>query len=298
MAGQDKISVVIPAYNEAESIRDIVTEIRGLDGADKWEVIVVNDGSTDDTENAAREAGALVISHKYNLGNGASVKRGILASTGDVVVFMDADGQHPPSEIPNLLAHIDEYDMVVAARTRDSKVSRFRSIGNFALIQIAQFLSGHKIDDLTSGFRAMKADKLKEFVHLFPRRYSYPTTITLSMLSAGYFVLYVPMKSIKARAAGKSNIKPFQDGIRFINIMMRIIMLFNPQKVFLPIAAFFFISGTVLGVYDAFTKYRVEESTLLALLFGLFIFLFGMLADQVAHIRRELHTFLSKPEDD
>lgn len=280
------VSCIIPAYNEGKAIREVVSEIRAA--YPTFELIVVDDGSRDITAEVAEQAGAKVIRHTYNIGNGAAIKTGIRNATGDVIVMLDADGQHPPQEISRLLEHIGPYDMAVGARTSQSKVSKFRSFGNWGLIRIAEFLTGTEIPDLTSGFRAIKRDKVMEFIHLFPNQYSYPTTITMCMLKSGYFVKFVPMDSIRRRELGTSNIKPFRDGMKFINIMVRIIMLFDPQKVFLPLGSFCFALGIFIALVQILTKLAVTGSAVMMVLSGLLIILFGLVADQVAAIRREM----------
>ncbi len=293
MAEQEqRISVIIPAYNEAESIGGVLERIQALEGAGAWEIVVVDDGSSDNTAAVAEEKGARVVRHTYNLGNGASVRAGGAAATGDILVFMDGDGQHPPEEIPKLLEHIPAYDMVVGARTKQSEVSRFRTLGNRGLTAVGQYLSGHRIGDLTSGFRAVKKSRFDEFAHLFPLRYSYPTTITLAMFGAGYFVKYVPLPSIKRREQGTSNIQPFRDGVRFLQIILRIVILFNPMKVFLPVSLILFGVGGVIALHDILRYWRLEESSLLTIILGAFCLLFGMVADQVSHTRRELHSLV------
>jgi glycosyltransferase involved in cell wall biosynthesis len=276
----------MPAYNEGDAIREVVAELRAM--YPDFEIIVVDDGSKDNTAEVAEQAGARVIRHTYNVGNGAAVKTGIRNATGDIVVMLDADGQHPPSEIARLLEHIGPYDMAVGARSSMAKVSKFRSFGNWGLIRIAEFLTETSIPDLTSGFRAIKRDKVLEFLHLFPNQYSYPTTITMSMLKSGYFVKFVMMDSIKRRETGTSHIRPLRDGLRFINIMIRIIMLFDPNKVFLPLGFFFFFLGVVITVVQIATKFTVTGSAVMMFLAGLFIMLFGLVADQVAAMRREM----------
>lgn len=279
-----KISVVIPALNEESTIGDIVTGILAVDPG--YEVIVVDDGSTDGTAQAATDAGAVVISHPYNLGNGASVTAGSLAASGDVIVMLDGDGQHPPEYIPMLVGPIGEYDMVVGARTRKSKTSRRRSLGNFILNRIASWISGHPIKDLTSGFRAIKRKHLLEYIHLFPARYSYPTTITMAMIQGRHFVKYVPIDGIRRRHFGKSNIRPFSDFIRFVNIMMRVLILFSPQKFFLPLSGLSLILGASLGVYQLIEHGGLFGSSQLLLLSAVYFFCFGLLAEQIAVIRR------------
>jgi len=281
------VSCVIPAFNEGAAVQPVVRYIR--EHFPDFEVIVVDDGSQDDTGRFAEEAGAKVIRHTYNIGNGAAIKTGIRAATNDVVLMLDSDGQHPPEEIPNLLANMAAYDMVVGARTNESNVSRFRSIGNWGLIRIAEFLTGHSIPDLTSGFRAVKRSILLEFIHLFPNQYSYPTTITMAMLKSGYFVKFVPLATIKRRETGKSGIRPFKDGFRFINIMIRIIMLFDPQKIFVPIGLTLLILGAGIAIFQIIDKNTVTGSALLMFLSGLFVLLFALIADQVAALRREMN---------
>lgn len=280
------VSVILPAYNEEENIGQLVTRIKKLREVD--EVIVVDDGSTDRTAEEAEKAGAFVVKHPYNVGNGASVKTGGFKAKGNILVFMDADGQHPPEAIPEMLKFIGEYDMVVASRTSESDVSRFRAFGNWLLKKVAEFLSEQEIPDLTSGFRAIKRERFEEFAHLFPRRYSYPTTLTLSMISSGYFVKFLPVREIKRREAGQSGISPFRDGLRFFQIILRIIMLFNPQKIFLPVGIFFLIVGTSFGLYGIFSQGKLQESAVLLVTIGVFSLLFGLIADQIAHLRREI----------
>lgn len=280
------VSCIIPAYNEGEAIREVIGQILALHP--DFEVILVDDGSSDNTAEIAEQAGAKVVRHTYNIGNGAAVKTGIRNATGDIVVMLDADGQHPPQEINRLLEHIGPYDMAVGARSSQAKVSKFRSFGNWGLIRIAEFLTGKEIPDLTSGFRAIKRDKVMEFIHLFPNQYSYPTTITMCMLKSGYFVKFVMMDSIKRRESGTSHIRPFRDGMKFINIMIRIIMLFDPNKVFLPLGFAFLTLGMVIAVVQILTKLTVTGSAVMMFLAGLFIMLFGLVADQVAAMRREL----------
>ncbi|GFK94866.1 Undecaprenyl-phosphate 4-deoxy-4-formamido-L-arabinose transferase [Fundidesulfovibrio magnetotacticus] len=289
-----RVSIIIPAYNEAENIGGVVSRILSLEALRGYEVVVVDDGSADDTARAAEAAGARVVRHPYNLGNGASVKSGAAAANGDVFVFMDADGQHLPEDIPKLLEHVGDYDMVVGARTSESDVSRFRAFGNRVLIATAQFLVGRKIDDLTSGFRAVKRAAFEDFAHLFPQGYSYPTTITMALFSAGRFVKYVPLPTIRRRQGGASNIQPVRDGLRFLFIMLRMIMLFNPFKVFLPLAGLFLTLGLLNGLHDAWALQKITASSMLSLILGFFLLFFGIMTDQIARTRRELHAILRK----
>ena len=278
------VSVVIPCHNEAELVGDVIGKLQGFDFIK--EIIVVDDGSTDDTANVARQAGADVVEHPYNLGNGAAIKSGARRARGDVIVFMDSDGQHPPEEIPNLLEHIPRYDMVVGARVKASRVSRFRSVGNFILNRYARWIAGYPIVDLTSGFRAIKRQHFLEFISILPQRYSYPTTITIAMFCEGHFVKYVPMPSIQRRVAGKSGIKPFRDGFRFLHIIMRITMLFKPLRVFMPVALLLASSGAALGAFQYWNSGGIREGTGLLWFSGFMCLLLGLLSDQLADLRR------------
>jgi len=286
MMTEQKISVIVPAFNEEKSLSDVLSKLKGLETID--EIIVVDDGSRDNTAQVAQDLGARIISHPYNMGNGAAVKTGVRNATGDVLLFLDGDGQHSPEDIPKLLAHIDRFDMVVGARTKESKVSLFRSFGNFWLTKVANYLSGTKIPDLTSGFRAIKRERMLEFLHLLPNKYSYPTTITLALLQSGYWVKYVPLSNIQKRHAGNSGVKPFKDGLRFILIIMRIVMLFSPQKIFSPASFLMVFGGILLIGYNIVKTGGIQESTIILMIVGVFTFFFGLLADQMAHIRREI----------
>ena len=280
------VSVIIPAFNEAETIGSIVEEVLTIEGIQ--EILVIDDGSADETASIAETAGATVIRHPYNIGNGASVKTGIREATGDLLLFMDGDGQHDPADIPKLLARMDDYDMVVGARSSQAKVSAFRSLGNWGLIKVAEYLSGHKIPDLTSGFRAFHRSKILRFVHLLPNQYSYPTTSIMAFLHAGYTIGFEPLSTIRKRQGGESGIKPFKDGLKFINIMLRIIMMFSPQKIFMPASLAMLTMGAGFLTYNILAHRIVNNAAVVLMTVGVFTFFFGLLADQIAHIRREL----------
>lgn len=281
------VSVIVPAYNEAEGIGELVARIRAIGPA--FEIIVVDDGSSDATAERAGAAGAKVVVHAYNVGNGAAIKSGVRAASGDIVVFLDGDGQHPPEEIPRLVAEIGAYDMVVGARTSASRTSRFRNVGNWALCRLAEWISGHDIADLTSGFRAIRREPLLRFVHLFPNRYSYPTTITLAMFCSGYFIKYVPIDSITRRTSGTSNIRPFSDFFRFVNIMLRIVMLFSPQRIFGILGAIVMAVGALVSMLQLTLTGGIQATGVILLVSSIFIICFGLLAEQIAALRREWH---------
>jgi glycosyltransferase involved in cell wall biosynthesis len=280
----EQISVIIPAFNEAATIGDLVGRIFAV--GPEWQVLVVDDGSNDDSAQKAAQAGADVVVHPYNLGNGAAVRSGVEAAKGEVVVLMDGDGQHPPEEIPRLLEHIGPYDMVVGARTKRSTVSSFRTFGNRMLIAVAQWLTGRRIPDLTSGFRAIKRSVYMQYAHLMPLSYSYPTTITIATLRGGQFVLFLPLDAITRRQGGESNIKPFKDGLKFVHIIFRIIMTFSPMRIFLPLGGLLIAAGAVMGVYQLSVTGGFRSTTVMLVLGGVFISAFGLLADQIAALRR------------
>ncbi len=286
MTSAPRVSVVVPAYQEEATIGELVGRVRAVDPG--FEVIVVDDGSTDRTGERAREAGADVVRHPYNVGNGAAIRTGARRSRGEVIVFLDGDGQHPPEEIPDLLRHVGDYDMVVGARSSGSESALHRRIGNWGLIRFAEVLTSHRIPDLTSGFRAVKRERFFEFIHLLPNRYSYPTTITIALLQSGYFVHYVPLAGVKKRAAGRSHLHPLRDGFRFLNIILRMIMLFGPQRIFLPACAVLLAGGMGLLGYQLLGTGGIRGGSVILIMSGLIVFLFGLVAEQIAAIRREL----------
>ena len=279
------LTVVIPAYNEADSVGRVVQAIRTQ--RPDAEILVVDDGSADNTAQAAWAAGARVIRHPYNKGNGAAVKTGLRSATGDVVLLLDADGQHPPEDIERVLAPIGEYDLVVGARTPESETHWVRDVGNALFNGLASYLAGRNIPDLTSGFRAMKRNLIMEFIHLLPNLYSYPSTSTLAFIKAGYNVAFVPIRARKG--TGRSNTKILRDGVRAIVIILRMITLFAPMKIFLPLSALLFVAGVVYGLANIFLAgiNRIPNGSVLLILSSLFIFLFGLISEQIAALRFE-----------
>ncbi len=278
------VTVLIPAYNEGHGIRQVVEGVRAAGPA--WDVLVVDDGSRDDTAAEAEAAGARVVRHPYNIGNGAAIKTGLRHATGEIVVMLDADGQHDPADIPKLLEPMDTYDLVVGARTKDSDVSRFRSLGNAIFLAVARWISESDIQDLTSGFRAVRRDRALEFLPLYPNQYSYPTTMTLSFLKAGFFVHYVPLPGIGRRQGGTSRIRPFRDGMRFLTIIVKTVMLFDPLKAFLPAAFVLILSGTGFGMWQYSQFGAIRNASVILVVTGVLVLFFGLLASQNASLRR------------
>jgi glycosyltransferase involved in cell wall biosynthesis len=278
------VSVIIPVFNEAETIGKIIRDIISL--YPDFEVIVINDGSTDETGARAREAGALVYSHPYNIGNGAAIKSGIRIASGQILIFMDGDGQHDAKDIEKMLSFFPDYDMVVGARPKGYQASPWRAVGNRVYNRFASYVAKFPIQDLTSGFRAIKADIARSFLYLLPNTYSYPTTMTLGVLRSGRSVKYVPIHSQK-RNKGKSKVRLFRDGVRFFMIITKICALYSPLRVFLPVSLFMFLLG--LGYYT-FTFIMWQRFTnMSALLFttSILIFMLGLISEQIAQMRFE-----------
>lgn len=273
-----KITVILPAKNEAETVSGVVKKIVGMHP--DAEVIVVNDGSSDNTEALAKEAGAMVINHPYSKGNGASIKTGARAATGDIIVFMDADGQHNPADIAHLLAKIDTgYDLVVGARQTGSQASIARAGANGFYNILASYMTGQRVEDLTSGYRAVRADKFREFLYLLPNGFSYPTTSTMAFFRAGYSVAYLPIHA--AQREGKSHIKPLKDGMRFLLIIFKVGTLYSPLKLFAPAAVLLFSLGLSWYGYTFFTMNRFTNMSVLLFVSGFIVFMMGLISEQI-----------------
>lgn len=272
------LSVIIPAKNEAAVIGNVVSAVRAE--FKSAEILVVDDGSDDDTAKYAEEYGATVISHPISLGNGAAIKSGARHAQGDILVMMDGDGQHKAEDIRSLLAKLDDgYDMAIGARDSGSHAGVGRLAANGMYNVFASMISGHRIPDLTSGFRAVRADLFKKFLYLLPNGFSYPTTITMAFLRSGFPVTFVPIKA--AKRTGKSHIRPVRDGLRFFAIIFKIATLYAPLKVFLPISGFFFVSGLSYYGYTYFTIGRFTNMSMLILSASVIIFLIGLISEQI-----------------
>lgn len=273
-----KISVVLPAKNESGAIGETIKAIYLLKIVD--EVLVINDGSTDSTKQVAEQAGAKVITHPYSKGNGAAIKTGARESLGDVIIFMDADGQHDPQDIPRLIQKIEEgYDLVVGARQKGSQASLGRGVANTLYNNLASYMTEQKVEDLTSGFRAVRANKFREFLYLLPNGFSYPTTSTMAFFRAGYSVSYVPIHA--AKRIGKSHIQPLKDGVRFFLIIFKIATLFSPLKMFLPIAVMLFLMATGWYGYTLYEFHRFTNMSALLYTGSVMIFLMGLISEQI-----------------
>jgi glycosyltransferase involved in cell wall biosynthesis len=279
-----KVSIIIPVYNEAQTIGELVKKIQDLFYG--FEIIVINDGSSDATAEAARDAGAIVYSHPYNIGNGAAIKSGIRIASGDILVFMDGDGQHDPLEIEKLLEFSSDYDMVVGARGTNHQASWGRSLANKVYNRFASYVAKFSIQDLTSGFRAIRSDIAHNFLYLLPNTYSYPTTLTLCALRNGRSVKYVPVNTRK-RKGGKSKIRIFSDGLRFFLIITKICTLYSPLRVFLPIGLGTFLLGLFYYIYTLLYWGRFTNMSALLFTTSILIFMMGLISEQICQMRFE-----------
>ncbi len=284
MANPPEISIVIPVFNEAKSLGQVLGKIRALE-LPPTEIIVVDDGSTDGSADVAMNAGANVVRHPYNIGNGAAVKSGMRAAKGRLIVLMDGDGQHKPEDIPKLLAEAANYHMIVGARAKGSKLRFHRYAANSVYNLFASYVTGFRVQDLTSGFRLLPRREALRFIDLLPNTFSYPTTLTLAFLRSGLTVKYVPIQSLYR--AGQSKISLITDGLRFLLIITKIATLFSPFRVFLPVSLFFFLAGLGNYAYTYFTQNRFTNMSVFALTTAVIIFMLGLISEQIALLRME-----------
>ncbi len=279
---ENKVSVIIPAFNEAPSIGDVVLTIKRL--YPDFEIIVINDGSNDNTADIAKHAGANVYSHPYNIGNGAAVKSGIRVASGDILVFMDGDGQHKPEDIAKLLQYISDFDMVVGERSIRGQASLDRAMGNKIYNRFASYVAKFPVKDLTSGFRAVKAKVANDFVHMLPNTYSYPSTLTLGVLRSGWSIKYLPIK-VDKRKEGNSNVNMFRDGVRFFMIITKICTLYSPMRVFLPVSFSMFMIGFVYYIFTLIAQNRFTNMSALLFTTSVIVFMMGLVSEQVCQMR-------------
>jgi glycosyltransferase involved in cell wall biosynthesis len=278
----NSIAIIIPTYNEEVGLKGLLEEIDKSDLADKYEVIVVNDGSTDNTEQIVRKfSGMKVLSHRLNKGYGAALKTGIRNTKADKIIVMDSDGQHSIEYIEQFVEKLQVFPLVIGQRTEDSYEVRKRTLGKKFIRLIAEYLIEQKLPDYNSGFRGFDRRLMKSMLHIMPNGYSFSTTCTLAFLKKGYDFTTVPIKVIE-RAGGKSRVKFFKDGAKTLLLAMRVIMLFNPLKIFFPASLFVFLLGVIWGLYGFAAFKRVPNSAVFVLILGVFLFLIGLLADQIS----------------
>lgn len=276
-----RISIILPAKNEAAALKDLLPRLTAAQpGA---EIIVVDDGSTDDTRAVCAASGVTCLSSPYSMGNGAAIKRGARAATGDTLVFMDGDGQHDPADIARLVARLEQgYDMVVGARDWESQAGVGRGLANTLYNWLASRMTGQAVADLTSGFRVARASRFREFIHLLPNGFSYPTTSTMAFFRSAYGVAYEPIKA--AERVGKSHIKPLKDGVRFLLIIFKIATLYSPLKLFFPVSLVFFLLGCINYGFTFFQEGRLTNGSALMWSASVIVFLIGLVSEQITSL--------------
>jgi glycosyltransferase involved in cell wall biosynthesis len=281
VAAPDSISVLIPAFNEGAVVAEVVAALRTH--APWHEIIVVDDGSSDETGRFAREAGATVVRHPYNKGNGAAIKSGIRAATGEFILILDGDGQHRPEDAERIVGQLGEYDLVVGARESHTQASIGRRLGNGALNGFASYMTGRPIPDLTSGFRGARASGLREFLHLLPNGFSTPATTTLAFVKAGYNVAFEPIEA--RQRTGVSKIRLARDGAKFFLIVLRVVTIFSPLKIFVPISGIAALTGLGYGIWTVATDGKIANGSVLLLMFAVVVFLVGLVSEQITTLR-------------
>ena len=269
---------MLPAKNEAAALQTLLPRLRAAQP--DAEIIVIDDGSSDTTEAVCADQGVRSVTQPYSMGNGAAIKRGARLASGDVLVFMDADGQHDPGDIAVLVARLDQgYDMVVGARDWSGQAGVGRGVANAIYNWLASWITGFEVRDLTSGFRAVRANKFREFLHLLPNGFSYPTTITMAFFRSAYAVVYEPLTVYQR--IGKSHIRPLRDGVRFLLIIFKIATLYSPLKLFVPASATFFLFGLGHYVYTFLNAHRLTNMSVLLFSASVIVFLIGLISEQI-----------------
>jgi len=281
------MSIVVPAFNEAENISIVLESLVSLGSNDEIEIIVVDDGSSDRTAEVAANFPVIVLRHPYNKGYGAALKTGLARAQGDLIIFFDADGQHRPEDIHRLLDMASTYDLVIGARTAQSDQGWIRRPGKFVLGLIANLMVGRKIPDLNSGLRLVHKHVVNRFIHLLPQGFSFSTTSTIAAYHFGFNVGYVPVTTAR-RQGGKSSVRQVRHGSETILLILRLITLFEPLKVFLPISLFLLLASVVSGIVDGFYYAQgLADTTILLFLSFLIIFFLGLVTDQISALRKE-----------
>ena len=281
MADPSATSIIIPACNEVATIGDVVSELRRT--AEWREIIVIDDASSDDSGRVAAAAGARVLRHPYNKGNGAAVKTGIRAASGEWVLILDADGQHAPADAARLVQHLGDYDLVIGARSASTQATSARRIGNHVLNFLASYVTRRHILDLTSGFRAARRGYMVEFLHLLPNGFSTPTTTTLAFLHAGYNVRFEPIDARMRQGASK--IRLARDGTKFLLILLKVVTVFSPLRIFVPLSALAFFVGAMYGIVNYLLRERIPNGAVILILFAIIVFLVGLVSEQIAALR-------------
>jgi glycosyltransferase involved in cell wall biosynthesis len=277
----NSLSIILPAKNEAPALAELLPRLRAAQPS--AEIIVVDDGSTDDTRAICLRHGVQCLSSPYSMGNGAAIKRGARVACGDILVFMDGDGQHDPADVSRLVEKLEQgFDMSVGARDWSSQAGVGRGIANTLYNWLATHMTGHEVADLTSGFRAVRAERFREFLYLLPNGFSYPTTSTMAFFRSAYPVAYVQIKA--ARRVGKSHIRPMRDGVRFLLIIFKIATLYSPLKLFVPASAIFFVLGCLNYAWTFLREGRLTNMSTLMWSAAVIVFLIGLVSEQITNL--------------
>ena len=283
MASPESVTIVLPAFNERDGIGQVVAALKA--SAPWHEVLVVDDGSTDGTGRAAEDAGARVVRHPYNKGNGAAVKTAIRSAASDWIVIVDADGQHRADDAKRLVSRLGDFDLVIGARDSKTQATAGRRIGNAVLNRLASYLTERPIPDLTSGLRAARREYLLEFIHMLPNGFSTPTTTTLAFIKAGYNVAFEPIGALPR--VGASKIRLASDGAKFLLILLKVITIFSPLRIFAPISALTFVVGAAYGAWNFIYHARIPNGAVLLLMFSISVLLVGLISEQISTLRFE-----------
>jgi glycosyltransferase involved in cell wall biosynthesis len=283
LAEASSVTIVIPAMDESASIAEVVTRLRAV--APWHQLLVIDDGSSDQTAAQARAAGATVVRHPYNKGNGAAVKSGIRAATGDFILVMDGDGQHQPEDALRIVSRLGEFDLIVGARAPSTQATAGRRVGNALLNRLASYLTGRPIPDLTSGFRGARTAYLREFIHLLPNGFSAPTTTTLAFIRAGYNVAFEPIDA--RQRVGSSHVRMARDGAKFFLILLKIVTIFSPLRIFVPASVVSFVAGLLYGLWTVVASGRIANGAVILLMFAVIVFLVGLVSEQISALRFE-----------
>lgn len=286
MAATKKISIIIPAYNEDVGIEKVLDQLVALKFHEEHEVIVVDDGSTDETAAIVSRYPVRLLRHEINKGYGAALKTGIRKSTCDKVMIMDSDGQHDPKFVPQIVEMLNEFDMVIGTRTADSFQVKNRKAGKKVIRIVGEYLVEQKLPDYNSGFRGFNKELILRMLHIMPNGFSFSTTSTLAFLKEGYTIGTFPIV-VEERVGRKSNVKFIKDGTKTIMLLLRIIMLFNPLKIFLPASLIITTVGVAFGIYGYIIASRFSNSATIITMLGLMIFFIGLIADQVSLLNRK-----------
>lgn len=287
-----EISVIIPAYNEENTISEVVADLNKLSFVS--EIIVVDDGSTDSTRQKALESGAKVISHENNCGYGASLKTGIINSKNDIIAFVDADAQHNPEDLTLMSEYIDEHDMIIGARNPGAHSPLWRKPGKMLINMLANYLAGYKIPDLNCGLRLVKKKSIMPYLKILPDRFSFSTTSTIFFIKDGLRVKFIPINAKKR--IGKSSLR-VHHGLDTVILVLRMITLFEPLKIFLPVSIAIFVIGFIYATHEFITIKRFGATSLFLGITSLLVFFFGLIADQIATIRKENLSKLQKNQE-